>query len=1148
MINNFEEIKEAYFANKEDEKYILKYAKALMYQHENDEALKVFSSIKDEKNIDEANFYIARIYAFKGKLDQAIEIYKSLLETKYEGSCYYEISQLYIQKLKRLEKKSENKEYEAELKKMVYEYLHKSLKNKPTFKAYHSLATQLYFDNNFEESLNCCNIMLKNKDWTCEKTKNYYFVKFKMAENMYKLNKLDETKIILTELIDDGFKNLHQVYRLLGLIYIKENNKALAKEMIDKLNPDYDAYDFYYAYGKLCSDTQNFEEALEYFEKCENSFMSQQSNSQVAKIYFRIGDLEQSKSIYYKMMSGNSIDKNIACLGISRCERMARNYDEALTILEKMKNPNIQDKAEMLLEKFKIYYLTGNLTEAQKNLNELLDLNYHNYGRFEWAKLKMNQKCYDEALTEFKRIIEDKDSYEWVAVLHIAKIYKFIGNYEEAQKYLFTIPKTAYDAYYSAIGELIDCALSENDIESAEKYIKELENVKKQKDKDNFYYFSGLIAAAKGEIKESIELFEKVKLNDVKDYANSELAKIHWKYLNDIEKANMYIDKLVNSLAAVTKAQGYCLYGQMNIELGNYELAKEYLNYNIFNNNSKKEESLYLFAVCEELSKNYSKALQIYTDLNKNGKNSIYLFKLGKINLKLGNYDEARQFFNKIINDNKVNKKEALIKLAVIEYKTKNYEEALNILNGLEYSEKNNSIMIWKAKVYKALNNYDAAEKLLLAGLKSSNKKYALLELAILEYDKKNNSRALNYINQLISIGNKKEVAFGNYHKGKIFQQIGNFDKAKECFINILNVDNLSNYKIDENELDLSDLELDVDKNLILLELAISEEHLGNYQTAENYYSLIDNKSDNWKYAMNSLLNIKIRNNKYEDAEKIINDLETHNYVDYAMLGKGKLLSQKREYKKAHECFENVNFTEAIYLNAKAYFYEGEMEEAKRLFEHLLIINEESAYHARIYLSKIALINKDKQFALDIYEKYQDSNPEILLKLIYLNILDEKYYVAYKDALKLFELPEFKEKAITILIYLSKELNVILDKKYYGKNNYLRQQIASYDENLIRFFPNSSIKKYSDKVDGNIDVNLMIEMIKPMLVDSNLVYNNFLDTYVIPFEKIGINGENYLAVQTIPKTKKIIKMYPVPTKFTEFDISDEEEIIRKKSY
>ena len=435
--------------------------------------------------------------------------------------------------------------------------------------------------------------------------------------------------------------------------------------------------------------------------------------------------------------------------------------------------------------------------------------------------------------------------------------------------------------------------------------------------------------------------------------------------------------------------------------------------------------------------------------------------------------------------------------------------------------------------------------------LQTTNRDYALLELTILEYDRGNLKLALDYINALISEGNKKEVTFGYYHKAKIYQKANNLEKAKDYFLKILNVNNLSNFKIDENEIDLDDIKLVVDKNLILLELGTTEENLGNFTTAENYYKMVDKNSINWKYAMKSLIDIKIRENNYEEAEKIIDELKSQNYPDQALIGKGKLLCSKGEYDKAHECFNNVseeNNIEATYFNAKTYLSEGKLEKSKLLFEKVSLTSSEDSYHAKLYLGKIALITKDLQYAREIYENYKDLLPDILLKLIYLNISENKLSEALNDALRLFEIDEYREKAITVLIYLSKELNIILDKKYYGNLNYVRNQILHYDKSSVRLHINSNQSKgYSYLLNPDVDINLLIDMVGPLLNEENYIYNNLFDIYVIPFKNIGFRGENYLAVQTLPNSKDIIKLYPVSTRYKEFaNTFEEAEYVRKK--
>lgn len=1147
QINNI--VKEINISEESDPKVKLSFGKTLLLNHSNDEALKIFLSITEEEYKDEAIFYIAKAYYYKNELDKAEELYNKIIDTKYEGQVNYELAQIYIQKTKKAKSKKKDAYYVDYLNQKIYEYLNKSIEQKATFKGYLSLTNQLFFDNKYKEALEICHILMAHKEWTCEKTKNYYFIKLKMAEIYYHLNSLEESKEILKELETQEFKNKHQIYRLLGLIYVKEKNLEKAKEMVNLLNDKYEAYDFYYAYAKLCSENQEFDEAINFFNKCKFSYMQYQSSHQLGKVYRRLGQFEEAKKLYTSMLNGNIVDKNIGYLGIANCERMSRNYEKALEVLEYIKEPNIQDKCEMFLEKHKIYNLMGKKEESIQALEEVLKLNHNSYGYFEYAKLKMKNKEYEEAIKIFTKIKETNEAYKDLAIVYIGKINKYLGDYDKAKDCFQSIGETSYDAYFEALGELIECALEEKKISLAENYLLKYKNAKKIKDKERYYYYSGLVATAKGDYNLAISLFEKTTLNEVRDYAVTELAKIYWKKFNDIEKASSYIDELKNSLNAISKAQGYYLYGHMYFELGNYEKAKEYLNYNVINNTVRKDDSLYIIATCEEMKNNPEDALAIYTSLSDEN-NAISTFKLGNLYLKLEKYEEAKKIYKSLVELNRFNKNDSILKLAIIEYRMKNYDESLAILEKLETTKLEESAKIWKAKIYKNLNRFDDSKNILKTLLITTNRKAALLELALLEYERNSLTAALKFIDFFIAEGNIREKSLGNYYKGKIYQREGLLKNARKCFLDTLNVDNLSNFRFDETEMDLNDINISIDKYLVLLELGSVEENLGNYSEAERYYKMIDCFHYNWKFAIKGLVNIKISEEKYEEAEELIRKLKYRSFYDEALISEGKLLCFKGLYEEARKCFNSVsqaNDEEALYLIIKTYLYEGDFAKVKSLFEKLASMSDKSTYYVKLYLKKMAVITKDNNNRA-LYEKYKNQIPESLLKLIYLNIFENNLYEAFKDSLKLFEIEDYREKAVTLLTYLSKELNLILPKKYYGTSTYIRKQIINYNKNAtelhIRYSMNS-ISTYLNQ--QNIDLNILIDRINPLLNEKNYVYNKFFDTYVIPFEQVGINEADYLAVQTLPKTKQIINIQPVTTRYKEDSLDGKEDFVLTKS-
>lgn len=1148
MSNDEFEIKKEIFLADPCAQNALKYGKALFKMHLNEDAIKILSTIEDEEFRYDAIYYCAQAYCYMGNLDEAATLYKKLIGNKHEGFALYELSQIYIRKIKMLKNKKENKEELFRLKEIVYDYLNKAIQKKPTYKAYLCLATQQMLEHKMDEALKNCQIILSHQEWFEKNINKCYLVKLKIAEINYHLNNLEEAKKVLDELLNVDYENKNQIYKIYGLIYVKEGNLSEAQNALKNINEDIIAYDLYFAYAKLCAEQQCFDEAINYLKKCDDSYLKYQSYHQLGKIYTKLGYFDKAINTYSLMLNGSNVDKNIGTLGIAICERKTNNFENALLVLENIKNPNLQDESEVLLEKYKIFSFLGKKDEAKEALDKLIKLDYNGYGLFEYAKIKIKNREIPEAISLFEKIIQSNGAYKWLAYVYIGKIYKYIGNFIKASEYFNNVPETFLDAFYEALGELIEIALEEKDVSKAEGYLLKFENAKKLKDLENYYYYSGLIAYFKGEYEYAISFFEKITLKEIRDYAITELVKIYWLKYNEIGKAKRYLNELISSENINSKAQGYFLYGHMNFISGNYEEAKKYLNYNVVNDNHRKDDSLSLIASCEENSNNYDGALNIYLSLLKNN-DVINLFKLGNLYIKMNNYKEAKKIFNNLVLENKFIKTESLLKLAIIEYKEKNYVQSLNYLNDLHNTNLEYHAKIWEAKVLKGLNKYKEAEIILKELLNTENRNYALLELAILEYERNILNAALNYINILINESVNHDQIYGYYHKGKIYQKAGLLEDAKECFLKILSMDTSNRTKTSDNN-NFNDIRFDINKNSILLELGSLEENKGNYEEAEKYYTMIEKSSHIWKFAMKSLSYIKGLQNDFDEANRIIYDLEKDLFDDYALLAKGKLLILQGLYEDARINLEKVsldNRVEALYLISQISLQEGDLEKAKLLFKQITLLSDKDSYYVDQYLKKISVISK-KDNDRDIYEKYKNRYPESLLKLIYLNIFENRFDEALIDALKLYEIIEYREEAITILYYLSKELNVILDRKYYGALSYIRNQILDYDRTFVeQHIKNNKKKPFDDLFNPDIDINLILDMIQPFLNDENYVFSNFFDTYVIFFENIGINGENYLAVQTLPKSKNVITMYPVKKKFKIEKFADEKTLSLTKT-
>lgn len=136
-------------------------------------------------------------------------------------------------------------------------------------------------------------------------------------------------------------------------------------------------------------------------------------------------------------------------------------------------------------------------------------------------------------------------------------------------------------------------------------------------------------------------------------------------------------------------------------------------------------------------------------------------------------------------------------------------------------------------------------------------------------------------------------------------------------------------------------------------------------------------------------------------------------------------------------------------------------------------------------------------------------------------------------------------KRLELLLKL--ELNEeIEDRSYF----YVEEQIIDYDEQkAIDHIIDHHILNISY---SNFNENIVIEDLfyeaKEKLDDAFVIYSDTFDRYIVKYDNIGYNGEktiNQLEVITIPKTKKIITMYPSKN-IPNYDLIDEEKTEKKE--
>jgi len=382
-------------------------------------------------------------------------------------------------------------------------------------------------------------------------------------------------------------------------------------------------------------------------------------------------------------------------------------------------------------------------------------------------------------------------------------------------------------------------------------------------------------------------------------------------------------------------------------------------------------------------------------------------------------------------------------------------------------------------------------------------------EYAILLIDNENLDEAEKLLLNLVKTGTEKDKNMSLMQLGRLEIKRNNLEKAKIYFINLLCSKNKK------------------DNLMASFYLGKIAELEGDYDEAEECFNEVienDNLTDKEKsFSKLELGRVKVLKHEYESAREIFtnsvlygNDQEKYN----ALFELSKLSTIEEKYDKTLEELKELLTSNnpkdkscAYHSMGKIYGFLGQYDEAEKCFN---ILKEIGSYLDRTYAYRYLVILEIKR-----------NNLEKALEHL-IEARRNKVKVAFKDK-----------------FYVCKNLNVFF------KNNHLVLPTYSYvEEQILDYDPYLAMeviidnKKENAKFNSDVDIVRLFNEIKSYLVEdykrNDLVTN---DRYIIPYYNVGLNGENYLFVETIANSKDILNMYPVKSNNLKID---EEENIRKR--
>lgn len=370
------------------------------------EALNIFNSILEEdKDNYDALYYRVELYSRLGRLEEAYQDGKRLIELEPEAlGVYYSLTrycislQKYEEAISYAEKLSDISQYRGDVKVLL------------------NSAYSFYID-----SIN------KNREALDDKEK------YKLAEAYFKTSKIVESYNILQELITQPSCNAEAYSLYCRVLMIKKNYELAYVTVCEALANYEDSYELNFLKADILEELGKYDEALKQYDRAieinEADFSSYNNKAYILNKLEKYNEalqcantaieLDPSAAHCYK-------NKAAALLGLELYEDCLEACEEAL------------DKYLYLVEayiiKMKAFKEINLLDEALEVFNRASSYGIKD-GKlyYEKARVLMHLKKYDEAIQNCQLALEEDENELDYSVLKAMCMY-YKGDYEEAKK------------------------------------------------------------------------------------------------------------------------------------------------------------------------------------------------------------------------------------------------------------------------------------------------------------------------------------------------------------------------------------------------------------------------------------------------------------------------------------------------------------------------------------------------------------------------------------------------------------------------------------------------------------------------------------------------------------------------------------------
>ncbi|MGM0934010.1 MAG: tetratricopeptide repeat protein [Bacteroidota bacterium] len=712
---------------------------------------------------------------------------------------------------------------------------------------------------------------------------DYYFEtgKYSLARKWY--DKVDENSM--------SRKDRERYYFNNGYAYFRANQYDQAKTYLERVrdSQEYGSQAKYYI-GYMAYEGDDYEEANENFEQVkDNDRYSENLSYFQADMNFKLGNFEEAIKLGKEQLPNSTrIEQSELNKIIGESYFNLQQYEEAIPYLKEYRGMRGKWNNTDYYQLGYAYYKQGDYENAVSEFNKIVDgknaVAQNAYYHLAQSYLNLDKK--QEALNAFKNASEmDFDAkIKEDAHLNYAKLSYEIGNsYESPSQVLITFLETYPESEAKPEVEtlLIDSFITSKNYEEAMRLLENNRNFSDKQAYQKVAYYYGLELYEEGDYQEAIKNFEKA----LSEPRNPKITaqSTYWK-----AESEFSINRIDDAII------GYREFSGMSAAQGTPEM--ENLDYNLGYSYFKKNE----YARAADYFKKYS------SDNSKDSaRRNDALLRLGDSYFVTSQYWPAMEAYNKAIDNNVSNSDYAAFQKAIsygfVGRNETKIKELNSFVNRYSRSSYRDDALYELGNTYVAMNNTSQAiqayDRLIRDVSGSSFVPKAMLRKALIYYNSDQGEKALTDLKRIVNdYPNTPEAMQAVSTARMVYVDLGRTDEYANWVRNVdfvevtdADLDNTTyeaaenQYFNNNNERAISGFEKylqsfpngihSINANFYLAQLYYRQ---GSKDKSERHYEFVVNKPKNefTEQSLARLSEIKLGKSQYSDAVPLLERLE----------------------------------------------------------------------------------------------------------------------------------------------------------------------------------------------------------------------------------------------------------------------------------